>query len=237
MIKSNTTINNLYSEINKFIDSSIGKLNEILFEILETDTYAETECEEKVRNLKLDLINYFKDQQKILKNNKKPSDIKIIEEIVFAIICFFDETFICLNWNGKQYWRLDSIEKALNNSQIGGDLIFSKIEKLIIDKNPRDVELAKIYYTLLKLGFKGKYKELNYFEKYEELTEKLHDFYSDYISQNNIFDKPSYLIHRNKYENFIKKESINFIIKFIIIFIISTFIIGEVYWGIALKFN
>ena len=90
-----------------------------------------------------------------------------MDEILFALICFFDEIFISLNWNGRQYWRLDSMEKALFASQAGGDIIFNSIEKIISEKNSKDAELAKIYYTLLKLGFKGKYRELDFTEKYE----------------------------------------------------------------------
>ena len=237
MINSNLIINDIYSDINKFIDGSISKLNDILYDALHTDLYNSIDCEEKVKNLKNELIIYFKNQQKSLKQNRRSSDIKIIEEMIFTIICFFDETFICLNWNGRQFWRLDSIEKALYTSQAGGDLIFSTIEKIILEKNSKDAEVAKIYYTLLKLGFKGKYRELDFSEKYEELTEKLREIFSDSISFENEFEKPSYLISRNKYENFIKKESIYLAIKYIIISIISAFIIGEIYWEIVLKLN
>ncbi len=237
MINSNFLVSDIYSEINKFIDESISKLNEIKFNALNSDLYNSLNCEINVKNLKNELILYFKNQQKNMKQNRRSSEIKIIEEIIFTVICFFDETFICLNWNGRQFWRLDSIEKALYTSQAGGDVIFSKIEKIVLEKNPNDVELAKIYFTLLKLGFKGKYRELNFSNKYEELTENLREIFSHSISFEKEFEKPSYLISRNKYENFIKKESIYLTTKYIAITFISAFIIGEIYWIILLKFN
>ena len=237
MINSNLVINDIFSDINKFIDESISKLNEHIYDAVNTDLFNSIDCEEKVKNLKNDLIVYFKNKQKYLKQNRRSSDIKIIDEIVFTIICFFDETFICLNWNGRQFWRLDSIEKALYTSQAGGDLIFNTIEKLIQEKNSKDAELAKIYYTLLKLGFKGKYRELDFTEKYEELTEKLREIFSDSTSIGKEFEKPSYLVTRNKYENFIKKELIYLTIKYIFVAIVVSFLIGEIYWHIMLKLN
>ena len=139
--------------------------------------------------------------------------------------------------SSSQFWRLDSIEKALYTSQAGGDLIFNTIEKLIQEKNSKDAELAKIYYTLLKLGFKGKYRELDFTEKYEELTEKLREIFSDSTSIGKEFEKPSYLVTRNKYENFIKKELIYLTIKYIFVAIVVSFLIGEIYWHIMLKLN
>ncbi len=215
MIHSNLVTNDIYIDLNRFIDQSISKLNDILYETAHSDLFNSTDCEDKVRNLKNDLLNYFKLNHKWLRQNRKSSDVKVIDEILFALICFFDEIFISLNWNGRQYWRLDSLEKALYTSQAGGDIIFNAIEKIIADKNPKDAEIAKIYYTLLKLGFKGRYRELDFIDKYEELIENLNEIYNQSVNFQNEFDKPSYYNFKNKYEGFIKKENIYLIIKFI----------------------
>ena len=90
---------------------------------------------------------------------------------------------------------------------------------------------------MLKLGFKGKYRELDFTEKYEELTEKLREIFSDSTSIGKEFEKPSYLVTRNKYENFIKKELIYLTIKYIFVAIVVSFLIGEIYWHIMLKLN
>ncbi len=237
MIHSNLVVNDVYIDLNRFIDQSISKLNDIIYDTVHSDLYSSIDCEEKVRNLKNELLNYFKLNHKDLKQNRRSSDIKVVDEILFALICFFDEIFISLNWNGRQYWRLDSMEKALYTSQAGGDIIFNAIEKIITEKNPKDAELAKIYYTLLKLGFKGRYRERDFTEKYEELTEKLNEIYNESLNIKSEFDKPSYYNFKSKYEDFIKKENIHLIIKYIFFSAIIAFLIGEIYWLLMFKLN
>lgn len=237
MINSNLVINDVYSDLNKFIDQSISKLNDIIYDVLNLDLYNSIDCEDKVRNLKNELINYFKINHKELKQNRRSTDTKTVDEIIFALICFFDEIFITLNWNGRQYWRLDSMEKALYTSQAGGDIIFNSIEKIIDEKNPKDAELAKIYYTLLKLGFKGRYRELDFTQKYEYITENLNEIYNNSLVFKNEFEKPSYYNFKNKYEDFIKRENIYLILKYILFTIVIAFLLGEVYWLLMFKLN
>lgn len=45
MINSNLVVNDLYSDINKFLDESISKLNDIIYDALQNDLYNETDCE------------------------------------------------------------------------------------------------------------------------------------------------------------------------------------------------
>ena len=87
------------------------------------------------------------------------------------------------------------------------------------------------------MGFKGRYRELDFTEKYEELTEKLNQIYNESLNIKHEFDKPSYYNFKNKYEDFIKKENIYFILKFIFYATIIAFLIGEIYWLLMFKLN
>lgn len=57
MIHSNLVINDIYVDLNRFIDQSISKLNDIIYDALNSDLYNSIDCEDKIRNLKNELLN------------------------------------------------------------------------------------------------------------------------------------------------------------------------------------
>ena len=81
-----------------------------------------------------------------------------LEELVYIMAAFADETFVCLlEWPGKDYWRDHLMELRLFHSQIAGQDIFRRIEKSLVRQDYGVEELAIIYLMVLALGFKGQY--------------------------------------------------------------------------------
>jgi len=54
------------------------------------------------------------------------------EELVYLMAAFADETFACLvDWPGREYWSEHWMESRLFNSQIAGEEIFRRIDKIL----------------------------------------------------------------------------------------------------------
>jgi type VI secretion system protein ImpK len=81
-----------------------------------------------------------------------------LEELVYLMAAFADETFACLvNWPGKDYWSEHWMELRLFHSQIAGDDIFRRIDKILTRQDYGAEELSSIYLMVLALGFRGRY--------------------------------------------------------------------------------
>jgi type VI secretion system protein ImpK len=81
-----------------------------------------------------------------------------LEELVYLMAAFADETFVCLvDWPGKEYWSEHWMELRLFHSQIAGEDIFRRIDKILTVQDYGAEELAAIYLMALALGFRGKY--------------------------------------------------------------------------------
>lgn len=115
---------------------------------------------------------------KALMDSEKASSFhKSTKEIIYAMTAIADEVFLNMDWNGKRYWEENMLETKFFGSQIAGDEIFNRIDKVISEKEPLGTEKAEIYLDILSLGFKGKFRGID-----EETTEinmyrrKLFDF-------------------------------------------------------------
>jgi type VI secretion system protein ImpK len=81
-----------------------------------------------------------------------------LEELVYLMAAFADETFVCMvDWPGKEYWSEHWMESRLFHSQIAGDDVFRRIDKILTVQDYGAEELAAIYLMALALGFRGKY--------------------------------------------------------------------------------
>jgi type VI secretion system protein ImpK len=81
-----------------------------------------------------------------------------LEEMTYIMAAFADEAFLCLlDWNGKIYWRDHLMELRLFRSQIAGQEIFKRIDKVIARRDHGAEELCAVYLMVLALGFKGQY--------------------------------------------------------------------------------
>jgi type VI secretion system protein ImpK len=81
-----------------------------------------------------------------------------LEEMTYIMAAFADEAFLCLlDWNGKSYWRDHLMELRLFRSQIAGQEIFKRIDKVIARRDHGAEELCAVYLMVLALGFKGQY--------------------------------------------------------------------------------
>ncbi|MBR1944008.1 MAG: DotU family type IV/VI secretion system protein [Alphaproteobacteria bacterium] len=87
-----------------------------------------------------------------------------IRDVKYIITVLSDETFINLNWEGTEIWKLYLLEKKLFKTEIAGDKFFNMADNALNDLN--NEEMAFIYLVALSLGFKGKYRDVENADEY-----------------------------------------------------------------------
>ena len=106
------------------------------------------------------------------------------QESLFAICAWIDEIVLCSIWKEKPAWKKHMLQQQYFDTTRAGELFFDKMELL----PPGEIELLKIYFYCLKLGFKGKFYRG---QDNAILTEKCKNLYKIIIDQyGGDFDKP-----------------------------------------------
>lgn len=107
-----------------------------------------------------DLIDLLTRQEYDAARRAGSHGVVLYKELKYAIVAFTDEFFIhLLDWDGKALWRKHLLEEHLFNSHAAGQGFFTKADRLIAERDPVNVELARIYLLILALGFEGEYRD------------------------------------------------------------------------------
>ena len=97
----------------------------------------------------------------------------VVEDMRYLLTIFIDETFIGFKWFGKDHWTQNLLEHDLFKTHQSGDKFYEKLDALLVSYDATQGEIAKIYLTMLSLGFQGKYRGSENIEKIEEYRSKL----------------------------------------------------------------
>ncbi len=81
---------------------------------------------------------------------------EVYREAQFVMAALADEFFLNENWQGKAGWPL--LETRLFGSSGAGEILFNKLDLLLLQRDPVYVDLAAVYFYALSLGFQGKYR-------------------------------------------------------------------------------
>jgi type VI secretion system protein ImpK len=73
----------------------------------------------------------------------------------YVMAALADETFLYLDWPGREAWRTNLLEFKLFHSYRAGEEVFRQIEALLRTRDPADADLARVYLMALALGFRG----------------------------------------------------------------------------------
>lgn len=128
-----------------------------------------------------DLINhyiaYFELQEKSLFGSNLIGTVQTLyEEIKFAMVVFTDEIFLNLDWPAHQYWENNLLEQRIYGTHSGGQAFFDRIDSLLLHQSSIWADVARVYLTILGLGFRGKYLKSNNDEELQVYSEKLYSF-------------------------------------------------------------
>lgn len=83
----------------------------------------------------------------------------IYREAQYAMVALADEVFIggLGDWPGRDAWKRYHLELALFGSQVAGQEVFRRIDRLLARRDPGQRDLAEVYFYVLSLGFRGTY--------------------------------------------------------------------------------
>ena len=79
----------------------------------------------------------------------------------YLMVILADEIFLTLSWPGVKYWERSLLEAQIFHMQIAGELFFKKLDLLLEAIDPSRHEMASLYFFVLTLGFRGKYRGTN----------------------------------------------------------------------------
>lgn len=105
------------------------------------------------------LKDIFKNQSEEIMHLLDQVDTLQFKEAQYAMVSLADEIFLNLPWQGQKTWQKVLLEGELFQSQSAGSMIFQRIDTLLERYDPSRISVAKIYSSILTLGFKGKYND------------------------------------------------------------------------------
>ncbi|WP_186645800.1 DotU family type IV/VI secretion system protein [Fluviispira vulneris] len=227
--------NNNQNLIN-FFDNSIKKLSEILLKFDDDFTSKSEIIDEKTTQIKIELVNYFNKEMIELKTNRRTHDTQIVEEVIYLVVCLFDDILIHQKSEFAIFWKNSPLEEKIFGSTSGGHVIFDQIDIIIAQPHQKKQELIKLYYSALKIGFQGKYRQISYNNVRQNYVKILSEIIDDFFAENTQLSPPSFLAYNSRIEKYLKIESIYFYIKFITILTIGLLLSGDLCWFITNQF-
>lgn len=81
---------------------------------------------------------------------------EMYREAQYVMAALADEIFLTADWEGRQSWPL--LESRLFGTQIAGEAVFQRLDKLLQRRDPFYLDLAGVYFMALSLGFQGKFR-------------------------------------------------------------------------------
>ncbi|MEO8381188.1 MAG: DotU family type IV/VI secretion system protein [Acidobacteriota bacterium] len=84
--------------------------------------------------------------------------LELYKRAQYAMAALADEVFLHLDWHGREAWRQNLIEAKLFDSHRAGEELFERIDDLLRERDAGLTELARVYLSVLALGFQGKYR-------------------------------------------------------------------------------
>ena len=80
------------------------------------------------------------------------------KEAQYVMVALADEIFLNTEWEGHRSWVSNLLESKIFRTHVAGELIFQRLDRLLVERDPVYRDLAAVYLMALSLGFRGKYR-------------------------------------------------------------------------------
>ena len=87
-----------------------------------------------------------------------------------------DEILLNTPWCGRERWTAYLLESTLFRTNVAGDLVFSRIEQLLSDREPSRRNVARLYLFALAMGFQGRLRGADADVRLRGYREELYEF-------------------------------------------------------------
>jgi type VI secretion system protein ImpK len=94
-------------------------------------------------------------EERVRSRGYPPEDVK---QVIFAVVAFLDESVLSSRNPTFSDWPRLPLQAELFGNQLGGELFFTELQKLMNRPDSNEVgDLLEVYGLCLLLGFKGRY--------------------------------------------------------------------------------
>ncbi len=124
----------------------------------EEDGEEEAATSQSIHSVWKRLLNLLQKQEADASRLTKDYLYDVYKEAQFIMAALADDIFLNLDWTGKPVWEDNLLEGKLFNTHSAGDAFFTKLDRLLANRDAYYAELAKVYLLALALGFEGKYR-------------------------------------------------------------------------------
>jgi type VI secretion system protein ImpK len=159
--------------------------------------------------------------------------VSFYKEAQYLMAALADETFLNMDWEGRDAWKSGLLEFKLFGTHVAGELFFQKLDTLLADRDPALVEIAALYLQALSLGFRGKFRDIDDEGKVAYYRRQLFAFIfhknPDLLNQDKLLYSEAYA-HTLAEEKGKKLPYVKRWIMVVVVLVLAFFIASHVLW-------
>lgn len=83
---------------------------------------------------------------------------RLYKEAQYVMAAVADEVMLNLDWKGRRHWQQNLLEARIFGTEISGERFFDVADRILREYDTALLDLAKICYMSLALGFEGRFR-------------------------------------------------------------------------------
>lgn len=115
--------------------------------------------QDPVQGLSTHLLGILKQQAVESVRRGGEYGVSLYKEAQYVMAALADETFLYMEWEGKDVWKSHLLEFRLFGTHVAGELFFQRLDKLLKERDSAFTGMAAAYLLALSLGFRGKFRD------------------------------------------------------------------------------
>jgi type VI secretion system protein ImpK len=140
------------------------------------DTAAEPGGAADMHPIGTTLLNVLEKQVLQTRSLSGEFGVSYYRQAQYVMAALADEIFLNMQWSGREQWNANLLEFKLFKTSAAGEQFFTRLEKILKDRDVGDKELASIYFLALAMGFKGKFRDTNEQGRLDYYRRQLYSF-------------------------------------------------------------
>ena len=84
--------------------------------------------------------------------------LRLYKEGQYVMAAVADEVMLNLDWKGRRHWQQNLLEARLFGTETAGERFFDVVDRILREYDTALLDLAKICYMSLALGFEGRFR-------------------------------------------------------------------------------
>ncbi|SEA61631.1 MAG: DotU family type IV/VI secretion system protein [Paraburkholderia sp.] len=136
----------------------------------------DTDPEAAAQGLHRHLLNLLEIQTLQSRRDSTRFEMENVADARYLKAVLADEILLNTPWVGRAHWGAYLLESTLFRTNVAGDLVFTRIEQLLSDREPSRRNIARLYLFALALGFHGRFRGMENDARLRGFREELYEF-------------------------------------------------------------